>query len=860
MQEVVAPRVRVLFDDPALEAYAQRVANEAERALEVLLPFFDFQPPPLTLLLKDDGDVYNAFALALPRPTTVLPALFPSEVQLGYGAEDDLFLLLIHELTHNLHFAYTEGAPGLGLGFVGETVAALPPAWFIEGLAVWTESEFTRGGRRDDALTRGLRASAALGGTWPSLAAAGLTTYSDWPGGLTRYLYGVGFVDYLLGRYGLTSLRAALRRYNAASPLSLFADAWREAAGADLEADWAEWRERERQAAAARAAGAHAGARRTLTGWYTRAPALSPSGRQLAWVSPFEGVRVAALGEGEERLESSRLVLAERLPAALAWLDETTLLYSRTVRQPGGAASDLFALEVATGLETRLTHGTRARFPSLMEDGCVLFLRDAPVTGSALETLCQGERRELWQRREVWRVPPDRFVVGLAAGPDGRVALSVWERGGYLNLALLEGGELRFLTRDRAQDLEPRWHGSRLLFRSDRDPTGAFDLYALHPETGALTRLTRTVGGAFSPAPGPESLWYVELGAEGYDLAELSEPLEEEVVPLFEAPTAAERPSSLYPVRPYSPLASLAPYGWLPTDLGFGAAADGGLYPRAAVTVYGQDDSSRHAYTLTLGYDGGLRGHLGGAYAAWRYGYGEPGLVTAVTAEPLSFALQAGLWPHQAHLRPRLETALGVRAELGARLPRDDWTAHVGLGAGLLSLASRPGLQPDLRLGATLSRQRHDPWGYPSRGPGFGLSAVLSASDQGLSPGLWAEAHTALPLAPRLPGRLLLTARGGYRPPPTLPARPSSDWAAFAGLGFHQALPLAWRYGDGRYAAERLSLEPRLHLWFDGALRLGGELSLYLDTVLNYAAPVSVGATLGYSDGFWTRLGYRLPF
>ena len=127
-QEVVAPRVRVLFDDPALEPYAVRVAYEAEGALDSLSPLFGFQPPPITLRLEGTTDLYNALASPLPRPNISVRALFPTEVALSYRAGSDLRLLLVHELTHLMQFAYVEGrGNGLNLGLVGE---GLPTFWF----------------------------------------------------------------------------------------------------------------------------------------------------------------------------------------------------------------------------------------------------------------------------------------------------------------------------------------------------------------------------------------------------------------------------------------------------------------------------------------------------------------------------------------------------------------------------------------------------------------------------------------------------------------------------------------------------------------------------------------------------------
>ena len=237
-QEVVAPRVKVIFSDPAETAYAERVAAEAERALDVLIPLFGFAPPPITLRLENTTDVYNALASPLPRPGVGLRLLFPTEVALGYRAGDELRLLLLHELTHIMQFSNLAGRGGLRLGLVGENVANVPPAWLVEGLAAWDESEFTTGGRRNDALTRGLVASAVRAGTAPSLADASLATYSAWPGGQSKYLFGVGFTNYLIRQHGFEALKKALALHNAAGFLRPFEGSWRLAVGTDLAAEW----------------------------------------------------------------------------------------------------------------------------------------------------------------------------------------------------------------------------------------------------------------------------------------------------------------------------------------------------------------------------------------------------------------------------------------------------------------------------------------------------------------------------------------------------------------------------------------------------------------------------------------------
>ena len=861
-QEVVAPRVRVIFEDPALEGYAQRVAGEAERALDVLIPLFGYEPAPITLTVENTTDVYNATASALPRPSVATRALFPTDISLGYRAEDDLYLLLLHELTHVMQLRYTaspEGAPsGLKLGLVGEGVAALPPGWFVEGLAVWTESEYTRGGRRDDALTTGLVRSAALSEAWPSLEEVSTSSYSAWPGGNARYLYGVGFVDYLIGKYGFDTLLATLRTYNTRGLFTTFADAWQAAAGVSLEDEWAAWRDALRAGTGTTPAG------ETLTdaGWYTRAPAVSPDGRRLAWLEHPSSVVVADLEEG--RFTGKRTLIRDRFLNDLDWLDDDTLLYVRPVRRAGTTFSEMFALDVNMGRERQLTTGARAALPAAAPGGCVLYVRDDVTTTSQLRRWCAGAQNT----ETLWAAPAGAHVVGLAVSEGGRVALSVWRRG-FVDLAVLEGGEVAFLTQDAAQDLDPAWRGEgALVFRSDREPGGVFDLHELELPSSRLRRLTRTLGGAFGPEAGEDGVFYAELGAGGFDIARVTDgatgpfdesfPLTAEPLPtgfLTAAPSASS--TSAYPVRSYNPLPSLRPYGWLPNGGGFGLEP---FRVAFSASLLGQDDTARHAYALTLGYAGGLGGPLGGIYANLRYDYGGGALVDLSAAPlPLRFGLQVGLWPYAPYGVGvgAAEVVPGVKGSVALTLPADTWTGRAGLEAGLLRLGGAWRL--DASAQGAWSRVYLDTFGYPQRGTRAALTGVWRATPAGPLPGAWADGVYYLPANLfGLSGTVEFAGRGGYAIAPPVPVRLES-FAVLGTAGYRVSLPVGLRYGDGLYALERVTVEPRARAWLGADAGVGADLTLSLDTVLNYSAPLSLSATFGYADGFWTRFGVRLP-
>ena len=588
----------------------------------------------------------------------------------------------------------------------------------------------------------------------------------------------------------------------------------------------------------------------TETGWYTGSPAVSPDGTRLAWTTWPPGIAVAAIDE-DGKLSNTRTLLRDRRPETLRWLDDHTLLYNRTVRRAGSQLLELFTFDLGTLQETQVTSGARAHSPAVDPAGCILYVRDDVGVASSLTTWCDGVTTQRWT------APPGAHITGLAVSPGGQFALGLWHDG-FADMALLEDDKLTFLTQDAAQDVSPAWQGEdTLLFSSDRGEAGIFEVYRLELGTNRLSQQTYTLGGAFEAAPFREHLLYTRLGAKGYDLA-LTELSQAAPAPTLtrETPPKVDTLTQTFEVRPYSPWPSLVPYGWLP--LAISPALDVSTSSVAA-TVLGQDDSGEHSYAFTVGYAGALAGPLGGFHTDLSYSYRANSVLNGLSPPyPLGFGVRLGTWPHAPHLLPTTEIATGLEASLDLTLPLDLWTLRGHVEGGPLYLRSYGAWQANVSLGAVLSNQRADDWGYRTRGLGFGVRSVLSATPTGPSFGVWGDGSGYLPVSLfGVPGTAEFAGRVGYRQAPPVPLI-LKPWAGVATVGYRVSIPIELRYGDGLYALERLSVEPRVRGWFDGQVGLGSEMSVNADLLLNYAAPVSFGVTVGYAQGFWYRLGARI--
>lgn len=878
--EVAAPRVHVIYSDIILADYAQEVAQDAEAALDILSQYFGEPKQAIAITINNNSDVFNAFGSPLPRPRVSTRALFPNDALLGFGAKDELFLLLIHELTHVTQLTYTQTTEGAfswpQVGIVGQNTAQVPPMWFLEGIAVWIESEHTEGGRRNDALTQGLLDRLVLSEDFPTLTNVSLSSYGAWPGGNARYLLGVSFLQHLIDGYGIEAVLATLREYNSSFVLGTFAEAWQHVTGSNLFTEWDAWRDNLKVEAEKRTADLPKENVLTTTGWYTSAPALSPDGKRLAWVSSPAKIVVADVTNGELREE--RTILDRRAPDTLEWLDEDTLLSSRIVRRPGTEYLELLSLDVATGQETQLTEGARAQFPNMMPDGCILFVRDLPYEGSTLRKFCNGEISSFW------KAPEGSHLVGLDVSGQGKILLSLW-RDGQTDIALLENDQLTFLTDDTLQDLYPSWQSEdEVLFSSNRQ--GKFEVYSLNltPDQPRqpLSQLTISPGAALQATSRGQEIFYLALGANGYNLAVTEEqaelvmltdqsaiaaPLEssrqtfgeqDESSGAEESGTISEKAAPTFSVRRYSPWQSLLPYGWLPTKFDVSLSP---FYFSLGASLYGLDDTLTHGYSLNTSYNSYLRGHLAGFELYGVYDHNANTVYTQLLPPyPASFSFRVGVWEHSPHLFSTTETALGFQTTYRVTLPLDRWVLRATLQGGLLHLQSFGKLQPDFAFGVSLSQQSADDWGYRTRGPRFALTAVASATPKGASLGTWLDASYFQSLTVfDVSGTLELALRAGFRPARVIPVS-LSDWAAVGTVGYRFSLPLEWRVGDGRYALERVTFEPRLRPYFDGVFGVGADVTINADTIIGYGAPTTFGVTFGYAQNrFYSSFGLRLP-
>lgn len=618
-RSIVAPRATVHYHQ-GLEAMARQAATLATEILERHEQRYGVRVPRVQIVLSDVEDDPNGFASPLPYPLVGLRAVGPTGAD-EFGANDGwLRLVMTHELAHVVHLEEARGIVAGARRVVGRAPFLFPnastPTWMIEGLATYEETEETAFGRGRNPDVEMVLRMAALEGEFPGLDQA-VGSRDQYPGGITAYFFGEGFVRDLTRRFG-PSVLPELSRVHAGRAIPYLDELTaKKVTGATFTTRWREWKETATAEFAAEAARIESGGltgSRALTSRGVRQSGarFSPDGQWIAYTNrSLARHRAIHLvrpdGGGDRRL------LRRNDGFNLAWTpDGRSLVFDESeVHRRFTVRSDLRVADVTTGRVRRLTRGMRARDPDVAPDGSrVVFVRQ------------RGDRTELAVvgidgrgQADLTRSAPGVQWARPRFSPDGRaIAASRLLPTGELDLVLVDadGATLRALTADRAKDVEPAWtpDGKRLVFRSDRD--GVSNLYALAIDGGAMVRLTNVVGGAFAPDVSPDgrTVVFSVYRAAGYDVHVM--PLDLETAPAAppfvdpyppSRPTAAEYDGAEAPYRPFP---TLRPRFWAPY-------VEGGDEIKVGAATGGADPLFRHVYGAALerGFDTGRFGFHG---------------------------------------------------------------------------------------------------------------------------------------------------------------------------------------------------------------------------------------------------------
>ena len=587
---------------------AQRVARSAEKAHAELVPLLGHAPDRRThIVVTDDTDGANGSAQIVPMNIVRVYVTGPSSISGLNDFDDHIYALLVHEYTHILHIDTIHGLPRLLNAIFGKTWAPnqLQPKWFIEGLAVYQETERTAGGRNRNAIYDMYLRTAVLQGKLLDMDE--ISSYPRlYPRGTVHYLYGSRFIKYIADRFGPDKLTEVSHLYGGTVIPYAINRTLKKVLGytfLQLYEDFKGYLKRryDLQRAAIEQRGAVTPFRKiTDYGEACGSPRFSSDGRQLVFIdtdgrSQF-AIKVLDVAQDQvvERHEVFGASGVGFTPDG-QYLVYGQSAYWKTIYR----FHDIFVRHRKTGEVRRLTKGLRARDPAVSPDGArVAFtMNELGSMSLAIIPFDGGRHRVLYKGGEGDQIFNPRW------SPDGRyLTYSRWRKGGNRDIYVMEvaSGQQRRITDDRALDMDPQFSGDgrRIYFASDR--TGVYNIFCHDLETGRLWQVSNLLTGAFTPAISPDekSAYYVGFSYIGHDLHAMALDRSKYLPAL---PYVNDRPAPAmvpeepqYPERPYSPLRSIYPRAWslqLSSD---------GVRTWTGFELQGGDVVGRHAYYVAF--------------------------------------------------------------------------------------------------------------------------------------------------------------------------------------------------------------------------------------------------------------------
>ncbi|HJY76817.1 MAG TPA: hypothetical protein VKE95_09300, partial [Burkholderiales bacterium] len=433
-------------------AQARTVAGVAETVYPRLTAMLAWQPEKrVHLVLLDSADFANGYASPLPFNNFAVFLAPPDEGELLQNREW-LELVLTHELTHIVHLDKAHGAPYSLRGIFGRLALlfpnALEPTWITEGLAVYSESDPSRGyGRLGQSEFEGMmRAEAGRG--FLSLREVNAEG-RGFP--LNRdYLYGSYFFAFVRERYGPGAVARLVETYSGnIVPFRVDSNPV-QTTGKPMDALWLEYQEwlRARFPSKSPSSSPEGEAGIAIArAWAISSPVLAPAG--VRWYVRADGYT------------SPKLVRQARdgAPETVRNVEQE----ARLAPDPGGALVmagpdicrnydllfDLYQIG-PDGESKRLTQCGRFRYAAPLDDGRIAALRvDAGTTEVVILDRQGAVERSLYRAKE------GEALSGLAAR--GRTFVTTSLSGGRWSLIEVGAGQPNVLVSDEAVKHSPRF-------------------------------------------------------------------------------------------------------------------------------------------------------------------------------------------------------------------------------------------------------------------------------------------------------------------------------------------------------------------------------------------------------------------
>ncbi len=530
---------------------AEVVARIAEEAYGPITKLYDHKPSQkVSLVLWDTDDYSNGETYFYDNKINIWASSLDFELR---GTHDWLRNVITHEFTHDVQMQtsmkFGRRIPAIYLQWLGYQAERRPdvlygapnvmvsypisginiPAWFAEGVAQYNDpglkyNHDTWDSHRDMILREYVLNNKML--TPQEMGGFGKTSL----GNESTYNAGFALVRYLAAKYGpdvLRRLSHAMRSIDAVT----IDYAFEKVLGKSEQQVYDEWRDYLRKIYTERTAKIretlHDGEVIRDVGFANFYPVFSPDGKQIAYCSNkhrdyfgTSSVYVYNLADSSEK------AIVDGVASELSWSpDGTYLVYDKTTpyNKHWDDLDDIYSYDLKKDSEHRLTHGLRARYPSLSSDG----KRIAFVAGDDGTLNLYAGRVDL-QHNKITDITElthykngEQIYTTRWSNSGGKITFSYSLRSSRLvGIYSFADSSVKFITPDGQDSRDPVFvdHDSCVVYSSDR--SGIFNLYKQNLYTDSTVAFTNVVGGAFMPTISASgAIAYSSYKWSGYKIA-----------------------------------------------------------------------------------------------------------------------------------------------------------------------------------------------------------------------------------------------------------------------------------------------------------------------------------------------------
>ena len=592
------------------DAVAQQIAIIAEEEHLRLTEVFGWIPEDKTnIVIIDELDASNGSAISLPRNLIRIYPVQPSSASILSGHDDWLRLLFIHEYSHILSLDSARGYSKVMRSVFGKPLpsfdvvtlspllfffTATPnsylPSWWHEGIATWSETEFTPAGRGRSSYFDMIYRMAVSENNIPSVDQIN-GDIPDWPAGSTRYIFGLALQKYIIDQYGIETVAELNKKHAGRVPYFINGAAEQLFDGKSYPELYQEMvqqmqQEQRLQIQKLKMVPLTETIPLNLKGQQLSAPRYSPNGKYIVYHKKDPHKHSVVMIAKSDGSDEKVLTRTHSIEPGMSWSSNGEKVYFSQVEINRGfnLYQDLYYYDLVKERLNRITDGLRLREPDVSPDGKQLVAVMNSRGKQSLVILPADSDHLLRDQSDLKIIDDEEFTVINSPrwSPDGRSIIYTAkdsEGSSYLYNYHIDKNQHELLQVGYFEIAHPVWtpDGQGVVYSSDK--TGVFNIYVYHFKAQKIIQLTHILGGAFQPdiSPDGRQIIFSNYQSSGFSLAKVSlEPNHwSRPTPIiiqhawksdyYAKPNLVQHQKiETFKTAPYSALPSLAPTFWFP--------------------------------------------------------------------------------------------------------------------------------------------------------------------------------------------------------------------------------------------------------------------------------------------------------